>query len=648
MGILSRTPPPPSRSQQSNEEAPEQPSPPMAGSVLDGIKDKTMEEVHIQVTPTSKEENNTSTEPPPLPQEQDNKQSSHGICELTFVVTEETPESRGDTELRAESSSVSLDNKNCHISEHCDKIELLLNAGKSLTRINKTNILKHLNEIKLIDNSIHSVFREPCDTPQISPPLEHDRFSLSPNSEIIEIKQILNNLESRLIEMNQQQASLINLETQIQEIKAQTSKPSREYILVSATPQAPGTTLISEPPEITNQTSNTSDYAYIPANQIPQVTHTLPERNNYSAPASITTTTSAEKLTPTWALPSHKIMTKETTTNKKHQAHLVHQTYAASATSKNPSGPSGPSGSSGQIITSIPTTTSKTSRTSATSRTATTYATAVTSITFDNTSATTSRINNTIKSKYLKNPTLKPQPPQAPINNTSHLSTKIRQQRTIPKIHHTNNRNDHNSQSTPHENPPQASTFNQENTGIPITKQQIILKGIPAHIIPSKLTQLILECNPLIAANVHNYGDIIFSHTKGNSRKPHLYNAVFDTTSNTFEAFIRTIKINLGSCLVHSEKYSPITQCYFCMGLGHLKNQCNQYMKVCSHCAQVGHLFQTCPHKNNPDKLKCFNCIINNIPSTVALPHGAASKRCPIIKSYSVNTHNYEYECNHE
>lgn len=173
------------------------------------------------------------------------------------------------------------------------------------------------------------------------------------------------------------------------------------------------------------------------------------------------------------------------------------------------------------------------------------------------------------------------------------------------------------------------------NAEIPHTlKPSIIIKGIPLDIDHKELTSIIINQNDKIKQIINSPEDLQYKFKK-NNKNPKLYNAIFTTTPTIFHNIISYGKINIDHYRIHVSEHIPLLQCYNCLKFGHTKTRCTQNKTICSYCANSGHDYSKCPHKNDTAKLKCFNCSEHSKKSqistinTIDFTHSATSNFCP-------------------
>lgn len=160
----------------------------------------------------------------------------------------------------------------------------------------------------------------------------------------------------------------------------------------------------------------------------------------------------------------------------------------------------------------------------------------------------------------------------------------------------------------------------------------VALKGIPAEVPQAELIETILAQNDHIAKTVSTEDAIKIRFTRKNRLHEDAYDAILEVTPKTWAAIIDD-RVAIGYLRVHSETFTPFTQCYKCLGFGHTKTHCTKTQR-CSYCAEDHHIDE-CPHKKakTAGRNKCYNCVeYNKITKTVPkarTDHEATSKTCP-------------------
>lgn len=79
--------------------------------------------------------------------------------------------------------------------------------------------------------------------------------------------------------------------------------------------------------------------------------------------------------------------------------------------------------------------------------------------------------------------------------------------------------------------------------------------------------------------------------------------------------------INSRKTMVSKKGPEPM-RCLKCQGVGHMVASCPSDQDICSHCAGR-HAAKDCPHKGDPSKMKCANCLHTD--------HGAWDRLCPAM-----------------
>lgn len=165
----------------------------------------------------------------------------------------------------------------------------------------------------------------------------------------------------------------------------------------------------------------------------------------------------------------------------------------------------------------------------------------------------------------------------------------------------------------------------------------VILKGISKDVGVKEIIQIIRNQNPSINEEMQHDGDILFRFARKNTKNPDIfYNIVLEVTGRVRNAMMILERINIDFQRVNVSDFSPFVQCFKCLQFGHTQNRCNAAITPCSHCGNIEHKYESCPHKGNNEKLKCFNCAHKNEKSKnkVDVKHSATNaQQCPQIKS---------------
>ncbi len=76
------------------------------------------------------------------------------------------------------------------------------------------------------------------------------------------------------------------------------------------------------------------------------------------------------------------------------------------------------------------------------------------------------------------------------------------------------------------------------------------------------------------------------------------------------------------------EDHIKISLCFKCQRFGHVASKCNS-TEACAYCTSSEHNSIDCPHKSDPSKLLCENCIYAKFR---VRNHAASDIDCPVYK----------------
>ena len=133
----------------------------------------------------------------------------------------------------------------------------------------------------------------------------------------------------------------------------------------------------------------------------------------------------------------------------------------------------------------------------------------------------------------------------------------------------------------------------------------VVLKGVPNDVLKENVVDVLSRQNPGLPTST---GQIKFRFARQN-KNPSLYNAVIEVSSAVRTAILGMpdSRVFINHSRVRVADHDQYTQCYRCLQFGHTKVRC-EAVPVCSHCAESGHQYATCPNKSDDTKLKCHNC----------------------------------------
>lgn len=102
--------------------------------------------------------------------------------------------------------------------------------------------------------------------------------------------------------------------------------------------------------------------------------------------------------------------------------------------------------------------------------------------------------------------------------------------------------------------------------------------------------------------------------------------AVIETSPETRAELLGQGRVFIGWSACRVADHLRITQCFRCLGFGHIAKDCKARTDTCGHCAGR-HETRACQNKTMK---KCFNCLSAGMQST---DHSAVdSNNCPILK----------------
>ncbi|CAK1588834.1 unnamed protein product [Parnassius mnemosyne] len=169
-------------------------------------------------------------------------------------------------------------------------------------------------------------------------------------------------------------------------------------------------------------------------------------------------------------------------------------------------------------------------------------------------------------------------------------------------------------------------------------KPMVILKGISKDVPSEDLVKLISTQNPELSHLIDGEGcdDESFRlRFKRGNRNSNLYNAVFLAEAKVYRKILDLGRVCVDHQRITVDSFSPFLQCHKCLQFGHMKSKCTATESPCSHCASTDHQVDNCPVKNNPNSVKCYNCLSHNarFKSNQDCKHTANSDKCPRLRA---------------
>ena len=177
-------------------------------------------------------------------------------------------------------------------------------------------------------------------------------------------------------------------------------------------------------------------------------------------------------------------------------------------------------------------------------------------------------------------------------------------------------------------------------------RPMMILKGISTSVDRKEVVDLLKRQNPSV--KVESDDDLRLCFLR-NNRNANLFNAVIEVTPKIRNSLLEISRVNIDHQRVHISDFSPFIQCYKCLQFGHTKAKCDPEITRCSHCASTEHCFKDCDVKEDPTKLKCYNCHEHNAKTegSVNDAHSATSiKNCTRVRAIMKRiTERVDYGC---
>ena len=162
----------------------------------------------------------------------------------------------------------------------------------------------------------------------------------------------------------------------------------------------------------------------------------------------------------------------------------------------------------------------------------------------------------------------------------------------------------------------------------------MILKGISEEIPADEAIAIIKSQNEGIAIAIDHGSDVTKKFVRKNRREG-LYNLVIEVSPKVRKAIVDKGRVNIELQRIHAEDFSSFTQCFKCLQFGHIQSKCESVVKPCSHCGTVEHQIRECPHKDDPTKLSCYNCVVAQIKNGKTYPTNhtcTSTAECPIVR----------------
>ncbi|XP_054153607.1 uncharacterized protein LOC128952269 [Oppia nitens] len=132
----------------------------------------------------------------------------------------------------------------------------------------------------------------------------------------------------------------------------------------------------------------------------------------------------------------------------------------------------------------------------------------------------------------------------------------------------------------------------------------IQLKGVLKETPKDDIIDAIVKQNPQIESSIKL--DDQSTHLKirfeRKNRSISLINYVLEVSPKVYSSIKDINRLNLHHQRVYFEDFSPLVQCFKCLGFGHTSAKCTSTTDTCGHCAE-SHKRKECPHLTNKNKI---------------------------------------------
>lgn len=151
---------------------------------------------------------------------------------------------------------------------------------------------------------------------------------------------------------------------------------------------------------------------------------------------------------------------------------------------------------------------------------------------------------------------------------------------------------------------------------------RLLIRDIPAETDKQQFVENLVKQN-LDKTNVADVKLVYWSSVKAQKS----VNAVIEVSSSTRSELLKRGRVYLGWSSCRVSDHLRITQCYKCLGFGHLSTKCQAAADVCGHCSG-SHESRKCP--NRTGLRKCHNCATAGLS---IVDHSALdAQSCPMLQ----------------
>lgn len=151
---------------------------------------------------------------------------------------------------------------------------------------------------------------------------------------------------------------------------------------------------------------------------------------------------------------------------------------------------------------------------------------------------------------------------------------------------------------------------------------QIKLRGVIRELTDVQIEEAIIKQNASLLKEIPEEGRKLKVLRRTRASKKEVCGVVIETSPTVWRAIVDK-KLRIGYQIVNAVDQSPVTQCYRCLGYGHLARDCDRDT-ICGNCSE-NHDSRDCQVPT--DQFKCANCASSNKGTNAN--HAAYSSVCP-------------------